>query len=56
MNKRLAITWLCSVAVLFLLVVADILAGPLNIGIADVFRALFSPSGDNADADRKSVV
>ena len=50
MNKRLAITWLCSVAVLFLLVVADILAGPLNIGIADVFRALFSPSGDNADA------
>ena len=50
MNKRLAITWLCSVAVLFLLVVADILAGPLNIGIADIFRALFSPSGDNADA------
>ena len=29
---------------------ADILAGPLNIGIADIFRALFSPSGGNADA------
>lgn len=45
MNKRLAITWLCSVAVLFLLVVADILAGPLNIGIAEIFHSLFSRPG-----------
>lgn len=45
MNKRLAITWLCSVAVLFLLVVADILAGPLNIGIADVSGPCFPRPG-----------
>ena len=50
MNRRLAITWSCTVAALLLLALADLMAGPMDIGIREILGAIFFPSGGNAEA------
>lgn len=49
MNRRLVLTWGVMISALVLLSVWDLMSGPADVGLRDVFRALFRPSGGSAD-------